>query len=93
MLEADGTTVRAARRLDDSLVDLGDQHRYEGSLFKLTAKPPVQNTEKPLVTAMTDLNKVMISWYRKTAWLAFAFFVMSHHKNIKKRYKVRVVTD
>ncbi|XP_022814049.1 uncharacterized protein LOC111347894 [Spodoptera litura] len=54
------TSIRSGRRLDDSVFEADDQHKFEGSLMKLTAKPVHLETPKPRVTEdfeMSDIDK------------------------------------
>nr|XP_034832199.1 uncharacterized protein LOC117989009 [Maniola hyperantus] len=36
----ESTSMRSGRRLDDSIYESNDKHNFEGSLMRLTAKPP-----------------------------------------------------
>lgn len=56
--EEDSTPLRSGRRLDDSVFEADDAHKYEGSLMKLTAKPPYQPTPRPKVTDDLEMDEV-----------------------------------
>lgn len=61
------TTFRSGRRLDDSVFDGGDQYKYEGSLMKLTAKPPFERTSPHLITEDSEMGAVIVFYYMKFA--------------------------
>ncbi|CAB3261629.1 unnamed protein product [Arctia plantaginis] len=60
------TTVRSGRRLDDSVFDGGDQYKYEGSLMKLTAKPPFERTTPHLITEDSEMGAAISSYTKDT---------------------------
>ena len=55
----ESTTLRSGRRLDDSVFEADDQHKYEGSLMKLTARPLHEDPSTDVTddTEMADVSK------------------------------------
>ncbi|XP_021185527.3 uncharacterized protein LOC110372851 [Helicoverpa armigera] len=56
----DASTLRSGRRLDDSIFE-SDQNSFEGALMKLTAKPPYQSTDPPLITEDMEMVEAATS--------------------------------